>query len=186
MKLISWGHSKSWILLRAVSPLGCILFVWHKKAFTSIYNKCKHYPSHLLWQCMIWAPTHPLAELMREYSFWGMQHILKGMWSMLSQVSGSGSNSLCLKLFWFEIKDCLNPGSYAVCSTQDFSLLVPISPSCYYKIFFAEHINSLRGKVWGMSTMSATAWWGQLQPQLQLSARKSAASFSISLTMFYD
>lgn len=191
MKRISWGHSKSWILLHAVSPLGCSLFVWHKKAFTSIYNKCKHYPSHLLWRCVIWAPTHPQAELMRENSFWGMQHLLKGIWSMLSQVSGSGKHFLCLKMFWFEVKDCLNPGSYAVCSTRAFSLLVPISPSCYYKIFFAEKymlkiLTVFIAKCEAMSRISATEWWGQLQPQLQLGARKSGASFSISFMMFYN
>lgn len=115
-----------------------------------MYNKCKqHYPSHLLWQCMIWAPTHPLAELMRQYPFSGTQPLLEGIWSMLSQVSGSGNNFLCLKIFWFEIKDCLHPGSHAVYSTKAFSLHVPISPACYYKIFFSEHIHSLGGKVWG-------------------------------------
>lgn len=34
------------------------------------------------------------------------------------------------------------------CIAQKLSLLVPISPSCYYKIFFAENINSLHAKVW--------------------------------------
>lgn len=43
MKLISQGHSKSWILLHTVSPLGCSFFVRHEKAFTSMYNKHKQH-----------------------------------------------------------------------------------------------------------------------------------------------
>lgn len=73
------------------------------------------------------------------------------------------------------------------CIAQKLSLFLYLFHRLVITKYFLLKISTVfMPKCGPMSTMSATMWWGQLQPQLQLDARKNGACFSIAFMMFYD